>query len=208
MLNQIFGNLTVLSKENRNSKNTHYNCLCVCGNKTVVSRPNLKSGHTQSCGCLNKKILKDMHTTHNQSKTPLYAVWNGIIQRCENKNNNGYDNYGGRGIAMCEEWRNSYDVFSKWAKSNGYDNGLQIDRIDNYKGYNPSNCRFVTFSENQKNKRPYFHKGRGVTFDKNRNKWIARITANYKNKVKRFMTEEEAINQRQEWERLIKNYKD
>ena len=87
------------------------------------------------------------------SHTKLYGIWESIKQRCCNPNVKSYKNYGGRGIDMCDEWYNSFLAFHKWAMANDYQEGLQIDRIDNDKGYSPSNCRFVTRKEQNRNRR-------------------------------------------------------
>ena len=83
----------------------------------------------------------------------LYRVWDGMVQRCYNPNAKNYHNYGGRGIKMYDGWRNSFAEFEKYCLSHGWECGLQIDRIDNDKGYFPNNVRFVTRAENLRNKR-------------------------------------------------------
>ena len=93
-----------------------------------------------------------MREQHGQSKTKLYGVWEGIKRRCLNKNDKYYFNYGGRGIDICNEWI-KFSPFMKWSLLNGYKEGLQIDRIDNNKGYYPNNCRFVIRKINQNNMR-------------------------------------------------------
>ena len=89
---------------------------------------------------------------HGMTKTPLYFVWVDMIRRCEKKNRVAYKNYGGRGISVCAEWHNS-SVFIEWALNNGYNKYLILDRIDNNGNYNPDNCRFVTRTESELNKR-------------------------------------------------------
>jgi hypothetical protein len=81
----------------------------------------------------------------------LYNIWNGIKVRCYNKNRKDYYRYGGRGIVMCDKWKNNPESFIKWALNNGYRDDLQIDRIDNDGPYSPKNCRFVTHVENMRN---------------------------------------------------------
>lgn len=128
----------------------------MCGGSTVVTTGSLRSGNTKSCGCLRKEMLVKRQTVHGMAKSqerhPLYIVWASMKSRCYNPNEPSYKNYGGRGIKMCDEWMD-FVPFMKWALNNGYREGLEIDRIDNNGNYEPGNCRFVTRSENQLNKR-------------------------------------------------------
>ena len=91
---------------------------------------------------------------HNKSNTRLYRIWNGMKTRCYRPCYSGYSNYGGRGISVCEEWYGDFEVFEKWALANGYTENLTIDRIDNDGDYCPNNCRWVTRSQQNSNKRP------------------------------------------------------
>lgn len=86
---------------------------------------------------------------HGLFHHPLYSVWRGMRGRCNNESNASYKNYGGRGIEVCKEWNESFKTFYLWCVSNGWEKGLNIDRIDNDKGYNSNNCTFITVSENQ-----------------------------------------------------------
>ena len=87
----------------------------------------------------------------NRSKEKLYSVWKAMRKRCRNKNNSDYKYYGGRGIRVCNEWED-YLIFKKYCFDNGYNENLEIDRIDNNKDYCPENCRFIIHKENSRNR--------------------------------------------------------
>ena len=103
--------------------------------------------------------LKLCRTTGNYkhgysvTHSKLFGVWETMRARCNNQNRMKYKDYGGRGIVVCEEWEKSAEKFCKWALENGYEDGLQLDRIDNNGNYEPCNCRFVTPKENSRNRR-------------------------------------------------------
>uniref|UniRef100_A0A6M3J1L0 Uncharacterized protein n=1 Tax=viral metagenome TaxID=1070528 RepID=A0A6M3J1L0_9ZZZZ len=107
----------------------------------------------KSCGCSSWKLISAGVTKHGKSKSSLYSVWHGMKTRCYNKNVLNHKHYGARGIIVCKEWINNFELFQNWALENGYKKGLQIDRIDNNGNYNPSNCRFVSQKENMRNNR-------------------------------------------------------
>lgn len=149
---ETFGRLTVVNKAGSSSKGyAVWVCLCECGEFTHVRSDKLKSGNTRSCGCLSVDTFGAKKIKHGLSSHKLYGVWRGMKQRCSDPFKQGYENYGGRGISVCDEWKADFKQFFDWCKNNGYEEGLQIDRIDNDGNYAPENCRFVTPSENKKN---------------------------------------------------------
>lgn len=89
----------------------------------------------------------------SESRLPIYTKWCGMVGRCHSTNNTNYPKYGGRGISVCPQWRHNYEAFKQWALNNGYQDNLQLDRIDNEGNYEPANCRFVSLQENLKNRR-------------------------------------------------------
>lgn len=150
---EVFGRLTVIVFSHTNKRRySVWNCLCTCGKTIAVISSDLTSGHTKSCGCLKIDSIKKVATTHGLSRTPEYEIWGGIIKRCENKRNKHYADYGGRGIKVCERWRNSFENFlSDMGKRPSPNHS--IDRKENNGDYDPGNCRWSTIDEQARNKR-------------------------------------------------------
>lgn len=144
-----FGNLLVIEYKN----NGKWLCKCDCGNEKIIRGNNLKRGLTKSCGCYNKETTSNRFKTHGLTKTRLYRIWHHIKERCYNSNNNAYKNYGGRGIKMCNEWLSNFVNFYNWAISNGYNDDLTIDRINNNSNYEPKNCHWVNRTYQTRNRR-------------------------------------------------------
>jgi hypothetical protein len=180
-----FGKLVVLreaaptvydSGEKRN-----VTCRCDCGNLTDIGLQGLARGKTPSCGC----AVVESATKHGLHKHKLYGVYQNMRQRCYNKMCPEYKRYGGRGITICDEWLNDFMSFYNWANSNGYKEGLSIDKVDNGDIYKPSNCRWATNatqSANQRvnstNKSGYT----GVSFYKKHNNYRVYICHDNKNR--------------------------
>lgn len=141
--------LVVLARGGRTSGGqAKWLCRCDCGREKEISGPELRGGGQKSCGCHRPSA----HRTHGKTGTPLYRMWRNMINRCEYPEAHNYRRYGGRGIAVCAEWRHNAAAFMAWCEANGYRPGLEIDRRDNDKDYGPDNCRFVTRIVNQRNR--------------------------------------------------------
>jgi len=202
---QTFGNLTVIEYSGRDIyRNAQWRCKCACGGEAIASITHLRSGHTQSCGCINKQKIKNLKYSHGMAGTRLYNIWANMKQRCCDINLPSYKDYGGRGITVCKSWRQDFQAFYDWAMPNGYRETLSIDRIDNSKGYSPNNCRWVTMDIQAKNRRIRSTNKSGISgvaYKKSINKWIAGISINGKQvHIGSYSTKEEAVKARQELE--------
>ena len=149
-----FGRLTVIEEVEpyispKGDTCRKFKLQCDCGNITEVVLRSLRAGLTTSCGCFNEKA----HTTHGCSKHPAYVTYNNMMARCYNTESADYFFYGGRGIKVCDEWKDHPEVFCAWADANGYKKNLTIDRIDPDGNYCPDNCRWITNTEQQRNRR-------------------------------------------------------
>jgi len=138
---QKFGRLTVL-EQIKNTKFTSWKCRCSCGNETVVTTNSLKNKKIQSCGCLRKEITIKRMTTHNMSRSPEYKAWQHMKDRCYKPTDKSFKNYGGRGIEVCQEWRDSFLAFYNHIGKRP-SSKHSIDRINNNGNYKPGNVRWA-----------------------------------------------------------------
>ena len=160
---QKFGKLTVIGLDDRGTRKTYWNCLCECGNIKSVRADSLQCGAIKSCGCLKKEqdkinlespsVKKSREFGSKYGHTRIHNIWAGMKSRCFNSKDPRFMDYGGRGITVCDEWKNDFFAFYKWAIGNGYSENLTIDRIDNSKGYYPENCRWVDMEKQCRNRR-------------------------------------------------------
>lgn len=159
LVGQNFGRLTVIRFHHSDEKNRYWECKCSCGNTILCTTGRLRSGNTRSCGCLRKetsikngiKNVKYDGEAKGKYKR-LLRIYYAMLHRCYNKNDSCYHHYGGRGISVCDEWKNDYFTFKKWALDNGYNDNLTIDRLDHNGNYEPNNCKWATWTEQQNNK--------------------------------------------------------
>jgi hypothetical protein len=149
-----FGRLTVLGMGHRSatSRQWYWKCRCDCGTEKEIMGCNIRAGVAESCGCLQKERASKANKVHGKSRTKTHTAWKNIKQRCLNPKNNHFHDYGGRGIKICDKWKNSFAAFDA-------DIGIPpspehtLDRIDNNGNYEPGNVRWVTGLDQIRNRR-------------------------------------------------------
>jgi hypothetical protein len=154
LTNKIFGKWTVIEFSHRGKYgDSHWLCRCNCGTKQIIFGGNLRSGKTTQCvNCKKIEAKKNPYAfKHGMSKTNTYRIWYGMKERCYNTKNEKYKDYGGRGISVCDNWKNSFENF--YTDMGERPRGLSIDRINNNGNYEPSNCRWATPTQQMKNTR-------------------------------------------------------
>lgn len=158
-----FGCLTVVKRADNRGRQVAWSCHCDCGAQVTVRGDHLRAGASTSCGCTRAPAARlrvtkyDMPDTtkhgHNRggTRTSTHAIWTNMVQRCTNPRNPAWDDYGGRGITVCDRWRHDFAAFL--ADMGERPEGLTLDRIDNDRGYSPDNCRWTTWTVQRRNQR-------------------------------------------------------
>ena len=194
-----FGRLVVIEQSDdyvtpKGEHNAKWKCLCDCqrGKENVtytyVLGSSLKRGTTQSCGCIHKEMMREKYSTHNMTDSRLYLVWKGMKARCYIKSHNHYEQYGARGIVVCDEWKNDFQAFYNWSMQNGYDenalrNECMLERKDVNGNYCPDNCCWASATTqciNQNLRKDNKTGIKGVNWDNKRNMWQAQLQINKK----------------------------
>lgn len=156
-----FGKLTVVEFDCMQGHMSKWKCKCDCGGTKSVRSDHLTAGHTKSCGCMefeNRKRIAGHNRTIKADHIRLERVYRAMLNRCYRAENRNYRNYGGRGISVCNEWRENFVNFCEWALANGYDETAEygectLERIDVNGNYEPSNCKWISSYEQSINKR-------------------------------------------------------
>lgn len=200
----VFGRLTVIGKPEKRGNFKFYPCICKCGNKCTVNIYKLNSGHTRSCGCLQKETVKNMSTKHGFRYHPLYNTWAGMKKRCDHPSGTNKEWY--KGITYCDSWKSFENFLADMGERPSVRHSL--GRIDNALGYTKENCRWENDTQQVRNRKrfsvKYEHPDRipGVVFNKKEGVWRAHITIDYRRiHLGRFKSIYEAIEARRDAEK-------
>lgn len=138
------------------------------------------------------------HFKHGQSHTRIHRIWANMKTRCTNPNSTRFEDWGARGITVCDEWKNDFQAFYDWAMSHGYSDNLTIDRINNDEGYSPENCRWATYAEQNLNKRSVpSYEYHGIVFHQSETEQLFGIKrTTFQRRIERGWTVEQAIETR------------
>jgi hypothetical protein len=177
---EVFGKLTAIDPIKVGGVRK-WVCKCECGRYIKVLTASLRNGNTESCGCIHKEGLVRRNFKHGRSNTTEYGSWTRMNNRCNNHNTKEYKDYGGRGIMICQRWREPDGKgFINFLKDMGEcPEGMTLDRIDVNGNYEPNNCRWSTLSVQAFNQRTQHNNTSGKTgvyFASNANLWISRIS--------------------------------
>lgn len=207
MTNKKYGRLKCLKYVKTENDGAHWLFSCDCGKEKVINGSVVRQGKVLSCGCLQKeKFMKNSNNpkTHGMTKTRTYKIWVGMKQRCNNPNSNLYNNYGNKGISVCEEW-NSFEIFLN--DMGEAPDGFTIERVNNELGYSKHNCKWANRSEQNINK-SYINnttKIRNISYSKRDNLFYVGISRNKIRYRKGFKLLDEAIAWRDNILKIVKS---